>query len=386
MTATRPAPHPLTPLEIASGVVVGDDPSTPALPTYDGRSPRQALEAALLPALLRAPCVISFSGGRDSSAMLALAVDLARREGLPTPVPLTLRYHDAPDAGEDDWQQLVIGHLRLPDWQRVEIRDELDLIGPFAQAALLAHGPLFPFNAYTYTPLFPYAAGGTLVTGLDGDGLLDSWMFEPFADVLARRRRPQPRDVLRLGMFAAARPLRRAVYARRLRRAGSWLTRSAEADSRRAEADELAGDPRRWDSRVSWWHGRRHLSLALDMLDRPAAAADVDMSHPLLDPAFLSAIAVAGGRLGPGNRTTVMRTLMSDLLPGALLARESKATFDKPFFRGESREFARSWDGDSVDPELVDPGRLRSAWTAARFPLGSAILLQATWLRQNRPN
>lgn len=380
MTGRAAAPHPLTPLEIASGVVVGADPGTPPLPESDGHSPRATLEAAILPALLRPPCVVSFSGGRDSSAMLALAVHVARREGLAPPVPLTIRYPQAPDTFEDEWQQLVLRQLGIEDWQRLEITDELDIIGPHARAALRAHGVLFPANAYTYLPMYPLAAGGTLVTGLDGDGLLAGWSCEAAVDVLAGRRFPQPRDVLKLGMYAGPQRVRQAVWARRLRRDDSWLTPDAEESSRRAEAREMAEEPMRWDRRVAWWHARRYLSLTQHFDDVLGGAADVVLSHPLLDSHFLSAIARLGGRHGPGDRTSVMRLLVADLLPEAVLARKTKATFDAPFFNRHTREFAERWDGGGVDTSLVEPALLRAAWLRSRPPIGSAIMLQAAWL------
>jgi asparagine synthase (glutamine-hydrolysing) len=98
----------------------------------------------------------------------------------------------------------------------------------------------------------------------------------------------------------------------------------------------------------------------------------------MLDPAFLAALAYAGGRYGLGGRTAVMRMLLSDLLPDRVLARDTKATFDSAFFNRHSREFARGWDGGSIDPELVDTDRLRAAWLRPQFPLDSAMLLQAT--------
>jgi hypothetical protein len=51
-----------------------------------GATARGVLEELISPALERPPCVIGFSGGRDSSSLLALATHLARREGLPMPV------------------------------------------------------------------------------------------------------------------------------------------------------------------------------------------------------------------------------------------------------------------------------------------------------------
>ena len=66
-------------------------------PNYRGAgSPREAMERVLREALQRAPCIVAFSGGRDSSAVLALAVDLARREGLQEPLPVTRRFLNAP--------------------------------------------------------------------------------------------------------------------------------------------------------------------------------------------------------------------------------------------------------------------------------------------------
>src|SRR4051794_5992486 len=52
-------------------------------------SPQRALEEALLPALQSGRCRVTFSGGRDSSVVLAGATDVARRLGLADPVPLT---------------------------------------------------------------------------------------------------------------------------------------------------------------------------------------------------------------------------------------------------------------------------------------------------------
>lgn len=380
MTPRRTPPAALTSLEIASGVVVGTDIGTPPLPAYDHRSARAALEAAIRPALIRAPCVVSFSGGRDSSAMLALAVHVARREGLPMPVPVTVRFPGDAAAHEDEWQELVVSHLAVEDWQRITVDDELDLLGPFATSALRAHGALFPFNGYTYSPMFPFAKGGTMVTGLDGDGLLACWSSAAAGDVLARRRRAQPRDVLRLGLYAGPQLLRTAVYAHRLRRPHPWLTPDAEASSRRADATEIAEEPRHWDRRVDWWQRRRYLSLTTHFDDVLGAAAGVAMSHPLLDPAFLAAMSHLGGSHGPGDRTTVMRLLFADLLPDALLSRTSKAGFNTAFFNTYSRAFVARWDGGHVDPALVDRDRLRAAWSSPSPPNTTAMLLQATWL------
>ena len=81
----------LAPLEVATGLVLGVDPRREVVaPRLDvAESPLRAFERAVLPALRRGPCLVSFSGGRDSSAVLAVATGIARREGLPLPIPVT---------------------------------------------------------------------------------------------------------------------------------------------------------------------------------------------------------------------------------------------------------------------------------------------------------
>src|SRR5262245_7497196 len=101
----------LTPLETATGLVNGIV-RQPRLPDERG-TPLAALEEAVLPALARPPCVVSFSGGRDSSAVLGVAVRAARRHGLDLPIPTTNRFPSAPGSNEDEWQESVIAHLGL---------------------------------------------------------------------------------------------------------------------------------------------------------------------------------------------------------------------------------------------------------------------------------
>ena len=59
----------LDPLEVAGGWVNGYDPA----PMPRSTSPGQALDSLLLSHLHRSPCLVAFSGGRDSSVLLAAA-------------------------------------------------------------------------------------------------------------------------------------------------------------------------------------------------------------------------------------------------------------------------------------------------------------------------
>ena len=129
----------LRPLDIAYGIPFGDDPVGPLERDLSGGSPREAIDAVLAEALARTPCLISFSGGRDSSALLAAAVRVARREGLDLPIPATLVFPQSEASNEDEWQAIVLDHLGLSEWERFEIVDEFDAVGPVATQALLRH-------------------------------------------------------------------------------------------------------------------------------------------------------------------------------------------------------------------------------------------------------
>ena len=137
----------------------GHDSVEHPLPAAGSTRPGTALRRAIIRALDRPPCLVAFSGGRDSSALLALAVDLARREQLPAPVAVTLRFRHAPEADESHWQELVIRHLDVHDWERLEFDDELDFVGPWAQQVLKRHGVVWPANAYVHLPMLARVSG-----------------------------------------------------------------------------------------------------------------------------------------------------------------------------------------------------------------------------------
>ena len=77
----------LTPIELATNMVFEIDPGATGLPEITSETTvLSAVEDAVLPAVSRPPCVVTFSGGRDSSLVLAVATRVARREGLPDPI------------------------------------------------------------------------------------------------------------------------------------------------------------------------------------------------------------------------------------------------------------------------------------------------------------
>ena len=183
-------------LELLSGIVFGADETTAALPRGDG-DPLAALERALIPSLESPPCGVAFSGGRDSSAVLAVASEVARRHGLPEPVPITLRFPGVEHTEETAYQESVVRHVGASEWERLEPGGALDVLGDVATGLTLRHGSLYPGNIHFLVPMLDCVGGGTLLTGLGGDEILSGNEHHAVAAMLAGRRRPT-RTALRL--------------------------------------------------------------------------------------------------------------------------------------------------------------------------------------------
>ena len=342
--------------------------------------PRAALEALLRPALARGPCVIGFSGGRDSSALLAVAVALARREAWPGPVPVTLEY-DSERTFERSWQEMLIAHLGVEDWVRLKMTDELDFVGPVAAEGLHRHGVLFPANAHMIVPLAREARGGSVVTGVGGDDTFGQWPWYDLANVLAGRRPVRRGDVRRVRARARA-----AAAARRSDPTSHAAASAVAAAEVRREAAlrialELSRAPRTWAARMEFsarWRPWRAAAWSVALL---GSDHGVTVHSPFLEPSYFVALARAGGRWGWGDRTDTMRALFADVLPEALISRRGKAEFSAPMFSNHTRAFAKIWDGRSgIDAGLLDGDGLRQVWTAPRPHSGSAMALQAAWL------
>lgn len=371
----------LTPLEIAAGVVVGEDPTSPPLPRNVGGAPRAHFEDALLPMLQRQPCCVTFSGGRDSSAVLAVAVHVARREGLPEPIPITLRYPDVPEADEDEWQEMVIRHLGVTEWEHIEITDELDFLGPTATDLLSRHGLIWPPNTQTQVPPARIARGGSILTGWEGDGLFGAWRRTELGDILAGRRRARPRDVLRFGYAYGPPALRRARMKRREMVSHPWMTEQADREFALAWIRGNAEEPATWAARVRWWARRRYVGMVCRALEKVGADHDVLFGHPLTDRRFVASLADLGGVAGLGDRTRIMDLLFGDLLPREVIARRTKATFAVPFWGPATREFTSRWGGDGVDTSIVDVDGLKETWSQPVPDTRTATLVHSVWLR-----
>ncbi len=337
----------------------------------------------MLPALLRPPCFVSFSGGRDSSAVLATAVDVARRHGLAAPIPATMRFPDAPRAEESSWQELVLGHLGIQEHEVIELHDELDALGPIATDILRRNGLRWPGNAYMHVPIFEVASGGSLLTGTGGDELLDT-KASRFVLAAWRQVRPRPRDLVSAAFALSPRRLRAGVWRRRRAAPPSgWLTPRGASVVTEALAWEDAGWPNRWEAAVRHWYRSRAFVALRDCLPTVAGQWDVNVVNPFLDTGVLSALARAGGATGFLSRDVAMAHLFGDLLPHALLTRPTKASFGGSVWGPATRAFATGWRGEGVDPRDVDVAALRAEWLRAEPSFVTILLLQAAWLDAN---
>ncbi|MGH9172105.1 MAG: hypothetical protein ACRD0Z_14750 [Acidimicrobiales bacterium] len=350
----------LTELEIASHVVTGPGPCAfGALEkSQTGRGPVSALEDAIRPALVRPPCLVSFSGGHDSSLLLSLATRLARREGHALPVPITWRFTDAPDAEESEIQDAVVGALELEDWVRLQAGDDLDFVGPVALNVVAQHGLLFPGNAFLHAPLFEQATGGSLITGYGGDQVLGRvW----------RRRRPWWLAELDQGGDSFG-----------------WLRAAGRRRCVRSQARERHAVPRAYEVRGRWKAGRRNVACARQSFRLIAEHYGCTPVHPLLDEAFVEALERSG--LTPhsaGGRAVLVQALFGDLVPHACTVARPKANLRQVFWRRHTQELVSHIDTSELASRVVDAAGLRREWDKPEPHTRTALLVQRAWLMSN---
>jgi asparagine synthetase B (glutamine-hydrolysing) len=376
----------LTPLEIGASVLLGPYPHVRLPVSGETPSPREALEQSLLRALRRPPCLIAFSGGRDSSALLALAAHVAAREGLPKPVPITARYPGVVETDEETWQERVIEHLGVKEWIVLAFADEVDLVGPVARELMLRRGLPYPYNLHLQAPLAAQAAGGSFVTGVGGDEA-----FMPAARavaVLAGYVRPTPRDVLRIAAAVAPRSLRRWRLARSETLSFPWLRPEANRMLTRSWIEAAVRIPTRWDASVADWWRSRYIQLTIATLSQLGNDIDVRVHQPFADGAVIAALATAGGTRGFHSRTAALEALFGDLLPDDVPRRATKASFNGVLWNKHSEAFAAELFERGLDRVLeeaglggvVEPNALRAHWSGPSPAANSFLVLQACWV------
>jgi asparagine synthase (glutamine-hydrolysing) len=331
---------------------------------------------------------VAFSGGRDSSTVLAVATHVARHEGLPDPIPITRVFPDAPTTDESTWQEMVVRHLELDEWQRLVFHDEFDMVGPLAQSIISRNGVVWPPTLFGHIPVIESVSGGTLLDGEGGDEVLGvgAHRVAPLAGLL-HSPRPLRWGRVRSALGAIAPRMIRRKYAVRRQQARvptTWLRPSAHRALLDAFADQGAAQPLSFAASVRRIPRRRTQVCLAQNRDFLAGRYGVEAWSPLLDPEFVHAISRDGGSLGRGDRTAVLGALIPDLLPGAVLARTSKVDFRAAFYTRHTLEFAESWSGNGLNDDLVDGPELRRIWRSGHGNALTSALLQTAWLADHR--
>ena len=376
--------------EFAAGWVPGYAEVAPS-PSGSGRgsltTPLEALEKVLLDALKEPPCVLGFSGGRDSSALLAVAMRVSRREGLDPPIPVTKVYPDVPATDESAWQELVVRWVGAEEWIRHAFRDELDLLGPAATLSLRRHGPLWPATVHNRAPTLAVARGGCYIDGEGGDEILGEFRITPLTQVLADGRRLNRRARRDILVALAPARLRRGVAGRQVERSHdrTWVRPDVGAWYRETSLADILAASLTYPRAVRQTANRRAVQTAIGNLDAIGRSLGVRYVHPFYDSEFLSALGAFGGRLGFPSRTATMRALFSDLLPDEVNARDGKVYFNNAFIHGHSRAFLETWDGRGLDPDLIDLDALHHVWSQPWIHSGTFQLMHAAWLATNGP-
>ena len=374
---------PLDDLDVAAGMVFGSLPRGDPWPGQGEReSPLKAIEAVVLEGLQQAPCHVSFSGGRDSSALLSLATAVADREGLPRPVPITARFQEE-ETDEDEWQQLVLEHLGITEWIRVELTDELDLLGPIGTRYLIRHGLRYPQNVHFQEPLLQIASGGSLLSGVGGDELFEPHRWARAAGVLARSVPVQRSDILAVGAALSPPMIRARVHHRGQMEMPVWLRPSGRRQLLRRLHLWLGEDAVRYDAHLDWWRRSRYINHGQRSLELLAEDHDVNFIAPFSEDRVMRALAADMGRVGFPSRTSAMHYLFGELLPQVTVERRSKAAFTSPLVGQATRAFASVADPTTVlSEDLVDADALRRTWQREQFDIRSLPALQLCWLAQ----
>jgi hypothetical protein len=379
---------PYTELDLSVGWLFGTEPR-PDIPQLDpDTDPRRELETVLLEHLERGPVGVTFSGGRNTGTILAVAQRVARRHGLPDPVPLSLHFGVPETRKDEEAQAAAIEALGLSDtWQRIDMNGRAEILGPLARDGLERHSLLFPANAYWVRPMaerLKEVAGDGELTLMAGHGeaeLHSYWPYGPLHQVLARKRRPGRHELRLLAQAAVPHSMRTRRERRRYgARSLPWL-RPGVID-RLAELSEPVAWVR-WDRTLTFLRARRCESATQRGYEALARDTDVRVAFPRLDDRYLGALIKCGGAGGYGTREELTERLFGDVLPPALKGRTDKIAYGKVFFGAETRGFAERWSGDGLPEHLVDPGVLRGLWMSERYDWRTAALMQLAWLHDH---
>jgi hypothetical protein len=373
-------PGGLTTLDVAYGMPLGKRRRRRLAPSAGSLG--EAVERVFAGCFEQGRCYLPFSGGRESTMLLAVAASYARRHGHMDPVPVTLRFADPALAGQRRVQEQVIAHLALNDWESVDVDGQLDLVGPVARRILLRTGPMWPANAHMMVPLIEAAHDGVfvLVTGLMD--FFAFWRWAPLAAVVAGQRRPRLDDLTLLAGTLMPLSLRARYLSRRMGPPPTWLRPAAEHRARALMARRQADVPVRFDHALMEQTTHRCFESATSAFQAIGEAVGTMIVQPLRRDDVVAAIAGAGGRRGFGDQRAMLERLCERLVPRELMIPRPVPSLTATFFADATRQFAAGWDGAGLDESIVDPEALRRTWLSDRPDTRTGCLLQYAWLSE----
>src|SRR5690606_28418837 len=143
--------------------------ASPIGPTEE--APWTALVASVREHLDDDPCYVTFSGGCDSSLVLAAATDACRNTGHSDPVPITYRYPG--ESADEPFQRPMLDWLGLEDWIHLDLTDSA-LLAPETTLELQRTGVVWPPSLHTRAAALRTVGPGLLLSGDGGDEVLGS--------------------------------------------------------------------------------------------------------------------------------------------------------------------------------------------------------------------
>ncbi|SEB84364.1 asparagine synthase (glutamine-hydrolysing) [Paramicrobacterium humi] len=348
------------------------------IPAPRAESPRKALERTVANVIADSPVYVLFSGGRDSSAVLALAIRMARLTGAADPLPVTIQHVNAPLSDEAEWQEIVLKHLGVKERLVLTFNGEQSLLGNAATTSLREFGLLWPPSLQVQRAVYSKLAPGTVLTGEGGDLIIDQRRITSLATAM---RRTWIRTSLREAKSLVGDSFRKAQHIDNLVARSPWLTENG----RRRVREEIwaSREPLRWNNALRVIATSRPALVGRRNFEEVVKAHGHAIVNPFENADFISALEGAGGMLGLGSRTEMMRYLFHDLLPDVVLSRPTKAAFNETRWMEPEREFAEHWSGKGVDHDSIDAGALQQEWLKARPSTLSGLSLHAAWLAAN---
>jgi asparagine synthase (glutamine-hydrolysing) len=297
-----------------------------------------------------APAVL-LSGGLDSSAVTAVAADLAARGAVPAaPVAVSHTFPTFAACDELRHASAVAARWGLP---LAAVDAERDLVPTAPTPELAELEPAVWAQQRFSAPLFGRAAelgAGAVLTGFGGDALFDAarwsyvddlhrgrwWRLGPWIVDRRRRGASWPRAVAAVVLKPLLPPVLAAARSGRLpspsrRRLPPWVApRLAAAMKNRPAPVELPPRLPGRARRAQW----RHLvelaqqAAAIEGLAECGAKRALPVFHPLLDRRLAELVLAAPLRLGarpaPAGSKHLLRAALGDRLPEAVRRRDDK--------------------------------------------------------------